>query len=110
MSKEYIDRNELLKLYQDDKLDLSGTSIPTEVVIQNIKDIPAADVVEVVHGKNITAMHPVDEFLCSECGFCCSDYTQTKYDEDGDYTYSCECEFDYCPNCGAKMEGGTANE
>ena len=65
-----------------------------------------ADYAEVKHGYNKTSMHPVDEFLCSECGFCCADYTETKYDEDGDYTYSCECEFEYCPNCGAKMDGG----
>ncbi len=66
---------------------------------------PKADYVEVKHGYNKTSMHPVDEFWCSECGFCCADYTETKYDEDGDYTYSCECKFDYCPRCGAKMDG-----
>lgn len=64
-----------------------------------------ADYVEVRHGYNKTSMHPVDEFWCSECGFCCADYTETKYDEDGDYTYSCECQFSYCPRCGAKMDG-----
>lgn len=69
-----------------------------------IDDTPTADVAEVKHGYNKTSMHPVDEFYCSECGFCCADYTETKYDEDGDYTYSCECEFDYCPRCGAKMD------
>lgn len=78
-------------------------------ILQDITDdvieIPAADVVEVVHGHNATSMHPVDEFLCSVCGFCCADYTETKYDEDGDYAYSCECEFDYCPRCGARMDG-----
>ncbi|MBQ3543534.1 MAG: hypothetical protein IJA34_00855 [Lachnospiraceae bacterium] len=66
--------------------------------------LKSADVVEVVHGHNETSMHPVDEFLCSVCGFCCVDYTETKYNEDGDYEYSCECEFDYCPKCGAKMD------
>lgn len=67
---------------------------------------PTADVAEVRRGYNKTSMHPVDEFWCSECGFCCADYTETKYDADGDYTYSCECEFDYCPRCGARMDGG----
>lgn len=52
MSKEYIDRNELLELYQDDKLDLTKTCVPVEVVIQNIKDMPAADVAEVVTCEN----------------------------------------------------------
>ena len=74
-------------------------------VLKILEKEPTADVVEVKHGYNKTSMHPVDEFWCSECGFCCADYTETKYDEDGDYTYSCECEFDYCPRCGAKMDG-----
>ncbi len=73
---------------------------------EDIDNTPAANVEEVKHGHNATSMHPVDEFLCSVCGFCCADYTETKYDDDGDYTYSCECEFDYCPKCGAKMDGG----
>ena len=74
-------------------------------VIPTIEGCRRTDVAEVKHGYNKTSMHPVDEFLCSECGFCCADYTETKYDEDGDYTYSCECEFDYCPRCGVKMDG-----
>ena len=78
--------------------------------VHNKEITPAADVVEVVHGHNKTSMHPVDEFLCSVCGFCCADYTETKYDENGDYEYSCECEFDYCPNCGAKMDGERRSE
>lgn len=71
-----------------------------------IHTAPAADVVEVKYGRNISPMNPVDEFACSECGFTCADYAEVKYDEDGDYTYFCECEFDYCPRCGAKMDRG----
>ena len=105
---EYIEREIALNLISDIffKTDPDGEEqcgvIKCSKVIRNA---PAADVVEVVHGHNKTSMHPVDEFLCSVCGFCCADYTETKYDEDGDYTYSCECEFDYCPKCGAKMDG-----
>lgn len=65
---------------------------------------PIADVAEVKHGHNATNMHPVDEFVCSECGFTCTDFTEAVCDEDGDYTYYRECEFDYCPKCGAKMD------
>lgn len=93
---EYIER-EKAKQYLVDEYAYAAAEV--------IDKIPAADVVEVRHGHNATSMHPVDEFLCSVCGFCCADYTETKYDEDGDYTYSCECEFDYCPKCGAKMDG-----
>lgn len=98
--KRYIDADKLFR-YVDEQTHLSKGKL------QNyIRENHTTDVKEVVHGHNKTSMHPVDEFWCSECGFCCADYTETKYDEDGDYTYSCECEFDYCPRCGAKMDGG----
>lgn len=64
-----------------------------------------SDYAEVKHGYNKTSMHPVDEFVCSKCGFICTDYMETVYDEDGEYTYYREYEFNYCPNCGAKMDG-----
>lgn len=68
-----------------------------------------ADFAEVKHGYNATDMHPVDEFVCSVCGFICQDYTEMVYDEDGEYTYYRECEFKYCPNCGAIMDGCEAD-
>ena len=55
-------------------------------------------------GRNLTENHPVDEFVCSECGFICEDYTEKVYDIDGEYSYNCECEFDYCPKCGSKID------
>lgn len=61
---------------------------------------PAADVAKVVHGKNTTYMHPVDEFICSECGIDLTEFC--RYDPEEDVAY--EYEFKYCPNCGAKMD------
>lgn len=106
----YIDADKAQKHLRVDCLTKYPTSYIDGLLVASneIDNTPTADVVEVVHGHNKTSMHPVDEFWCSECGFCCADYTETKYDEDGDYTYSCECEFDYCPRCGAKMDGGKA--
>lgn len=51
---------------------------------------PAADVAEVVHGKWVDKGIP-DSILsgCSVCGFTCGSSS-----------------FFYCPNCGAKMDGG----
>lgn len=37
------------------------------------------------------------EFVCSECN--------SYYDYE-----SCECCYNYCPNCGAKMDGGADHE
>lgn len=58
-----------------------------------IDEIPAADVAPVVHGRWI-ATH--DEF-CS-CSLC-------KYP-----VHAAWSQTNYCPNCGAKMDGGTTDE
>lgn len=58
-----------------------------------IDEIPAADVAPVVHGRWI-ATH--DEF-CS-CSLC-------KYP-----VHAAWSQTNYCPNCGAKMPGGTTDE
>ena len=50
-----------------------------------IDNLPAADVQPVKHGR---WMYP---FYCSECGF-------TPY-------YSSDLTYNYCPNCGARMDG-----
>lgn len=52
--------------------------------------------------KNITKCHPVDEFICSECGLILQDYCKKRLDEDGD-EYFFEFEIKYCPCCGAKV-------
>lgn len=57
-----------------------------------IQMLPAADVVEVRHGKNLSEDDP-SRFECSECGWKCWD----TYCGDT-ITYS------FCPNCGAKMD------
>ena len=71
-----------------------------------IDNIPAVDAVEVVHGRNITKQHPVDEFICSVCGYVCQETHKYVYDEDAEDWSMYEFEFNYCPNCGAKMDGG----
>lgn len=53
--------------------------------------------------KNITENHPVDEFICSECGFMVEEFFEKRVDEDdGEVTFY-EFEIKYCPNCGAKV-------
>lgn len=58
------------------------------------------EAVKVMYGKNITKMHPADEFICSKCGVCFRDVSE--YDSAEDVCK--EFYFKYCPNCGAKME------
>lgn len=53
--------------------------------------------------KNVSEMHPVDGFTCSECGISLVDYVEERVDEEEyDTTYH-EYEIKYCPNCGAKV-------
>jgi len=60
--------------------------------------VPAADVVEVKHGRWIRSgqsflyPHKFRNYSCSVCGY---DIEKTKYN--------------YCPNCGARMDGGEDN-
>lgn len=57
------------------------------------------------HGYNATNMNPVDEFICSVCGFGCIDYLEIGLDNDSDdIQWYRGCEFYYCPHCGAKID------
>ena len=63
---EYIEREKLLALYVDGKYDTADYRVPVPVIIQNIKDIPAADVRPVV--------------LCRDCKWCHAGYCE-KFDD-----------------------------
>lgn len=68
---------------------------------QLLDEIPAADVAPVVHGEWI----PISDGAwaeCSECGDACD-----LSDNGGMTAFElfCDC-YKYCPNCGAKMDGG----
>lgn len=67
-----------------------------------IRRMPAADVAEVVYGQwqgegdgYADGALVYDVWVCSNCG---------HYIDDG--TDDPECLPNYCPNCGAKMDGG----
>ena len=101
MAKEYIERDEVierirfycldcesLKRYGDACCDSCGIGDALYI----IDDQPAADVVEVRHGEWISDDADII-FHCSEC--------DTQVSTSWDY----ESDWDYCPNCGAKMDG-----
>lgn len=64
---------------------------------QLLDEIPAADVAPVVHGRWI---EDHDYLKCPECG------VMVKWD----FTFFDIGNWNYCPNCGAKMDGGDNNE
>ena len=63
--------------------------------------LPAADVVPVLHGRWISLTD------CSNAGVYCSVCNKKVYKEDyAICNRKNKLRSDYCPNCGAKMDGG----
>lgn len=87
MADEYIRRAEALEI-------TTRTCGDYAAAFAEIRKLPAADVAPVVHGKwgdnGIAGSMLVK---CSVCGFDCGANS-----------------FSYCPNCGAKMDGGNEGE
>ena len=89
---DYINREDALKLCRDGKL-LSSNAFE-KLAIKYIADIPSADVRPVKHGKLETEIcddgfGAYNLFVCSLCG---SESAKR---------------FNYCRECGAKMDGET---
>ena len=85
---DYISRKALLdwvhEFYPEDKVFASA-----------IMNAPAADIAPVVHGRWVSIPHK----LARVCSVCNRDEPYKFADIDADV-------YDYCPNCGAKMDGG----
>ena len=86
---EYIERKALRDtLYDADAITMSGVKI--------LNQFPGADVAPVRHGRWGTHSDRPDSLICSVCN--CG-FDMWKHDP-----------HNYCPNCGAKMDGGASNE
>lgn len=93
---EYIEREKALEITK-------RTSGDYATAFSEIRQLPAADVVPVVHGewKKLKGMAPPEyhgKHICSECGRIA-----------GSWGYH-ELLTNYCPYCGAKMDGGNKND
>ena len=95
---EYIEREAALSLVQPDapEDEKAAVTIATakKLVRSIVRRTPAADVAPVVHGHFVhdgpRFAHGVDWWHCSNCGRLAS---------------GVETRFDYCPWCGARMDG-----
>jgi len=89
---DYIKREDALEAVERaDTLDEAMDNVKGDIYC------PAADVAPVRHGRWV----PTDESLgghCSNCGMECS---SVEWDDD----YLMKPTWNYCPNCGARMDG-----
>lgn len=93
--KTYLDMDEILhhcRRYIGQEYDepYLVSAVPEEV----IRSLPAADVMEVRHGRWTVTEGKRSRF----CSICYHDEPYKFADEDADV-------YSYCPNCGAKMDG-----
>ena len=101
---DYIKRSDVLEFSRifDDKLWETGgyrNCITEAVPVGAIRNIPSADVQPVVHGEWVDG--GVDGV-----GACGIEYRYNKCSVCG-YEYSFPMKYKFCPNCGARMDGGT---
>lgn len=96
---EYIDREKLLKRFNiDDMMNVNGTLISLREAQETISNFPAADVAPVRHGKWVHSRYEncSEQFEMVKCSCCGHEaYAIAFYVRGGNY----------CPNCGAKMDG-----
>lgn len=94
---DYIRRDDALFALRKAERGGSMTALTRlERAYAEIRELPAADVAEVVHGKWENG-NPI----CPVCG-------GNKF-KDLDADIWCDWQPDFCPNCGAKMDGGDEN-
>ena len=96
---EYIARSYIRKMAMLEMAYTMETETDAAVVLRMIDDAPAADVAPVVHGRwddsgRYTFPGGAIAVRCTECG--CA-LTESEYHLEN---------WNYCPVCGAKMDGG----
>ena len=108
--KKYVELGAVIQLIKTEGADGDynlGAKKDNEWFCAEVNRIPAADVVEARHGANIGEDYDaVDQFVCSKCGVELQGWYRVERDmDDGEETHH-EYVMRFCPNCGAKMDGG----
>ena len=93
---EFIEREALITKFKKMELGEHGLveRLFADGVYAVIAAFPAADVAPVVHGRWNNMDGYKTRKVCSECGWDVPEYGKF---------------YSYCPNCGAKMDGGEIN-
>lgn len=116
---EYIRREDAIKCIEGQCVDgkmwgndeSEGTLIEAYSAIDDLMEIPPADVAPVRHGRwewfedwnPSTTDHPAE---CNDCGWRCSECKAALEDAVGGYWDNpfVKPKLNYCPNCGCKMD------
>lgn len=70
----------------------------------DIAALPAADVAPVKHGKWLNFYNDFSTAECSECAECFE--VSPDKESEKEFFEAFKEFYNYCPNCGAKMDGG----
>lgn len=92
--KEYIEKSKLIESWEREIKDATDLRDAFDFALE---DVPTADVVEVVHARWDEDEYPFCN-VCMECGLVI-DRTCIKYSSG---------KLNFCPHCGARMDGGIA--
>ena len=72
-------------------------------LFDKLAKVPAADVAEVVHGEWLRADDDWNSLTTIQCSLCSEEWC---FETDDDVSL---LNYKYCPNCGAKMDGGNGD-
>ena len=103
MADEYIRRDDFIQHLEKCKKGAAVTNLVWAAIMaieRDVRDMPAADVAPVVHEKWLLDRWP--SWPHRECSRCKIMIPRTKEVPDQYWQY--------CPNCGAKMDGGNEGE
>ena len=88
MTDEYIRKADVLNLPQSIERNLRGEIVERSIDVGAIESLKPADVVQVVHSE---WTYHMSYGICKKCGY--------------EYEWKGTDAKNYCPNCGAKMDG-----
>ena len=93
-----IDADRALEIVRDQGIAHPNAYHLTNYATLILREAPTIDVAPVRHGRWVSVPHK----LARVCSVCNRDEPYKFADIDADV-------YDYCPNCGAKMDGGASN-
>lgn len=101
MTEEFISRAEAVKAANEWVSEACMAPVMrVSRLFDKLAKVPAADVAPVVHGEWLRADDDWNSLTTIQCSLCSEEWC---FETDDDVSL---LNYKYCPNCGAKMDGG----